>query len=125
MHVPTADEKQAGEPNILKICDFGISLALDERDSEDNLIKALMVERSGTAGYIAPEIKGSKELVSPAIDMWGFGVILYELSVAYKPTAIKPDRKNFYRYNTGPIPFNDRNWKHLSHKGKHVQDLIL
>ena len=47
-----------------------------------------MKERSGTAGYIAPEIKGSKELVSPAIDMWGFGVILYEMCVAYKPTAI-------------------------------------
>ena len=45
-----------------------------------------MKERSGSANYIAPEIKGSKEIVSPVIDMWGFGVILYEMCVAYKPT---------------------------------------
>ena len=48
--------------------------------------KTNMVERSGTTGYIAPEIKSQNTLVGPEIDMWAFGVILYELCVAYKPT---------------------------------------
>lgn len=45
-----------------------------------------MKERSGTAGYIAPEIQGKNILVGPEIDIWSFGVVLYELCVAYKPT---------------------------------------
>ena len=85
----TKEEKEAGEFGTVKICDFGISLALDEYDNNGNLSRALMKERSGSAGYIAPEIKGSNELVSPVIDMWGFGVILYEMCVAYKPTMVK------------------------------------
>ena len=75
-----------------------------------NLCKAIMKERSGTAGYIAPEIKGSNKLVGPEIDMWAFGVILYEMCVAYKPTQVKN-----YRYGNGPIPFRQRDWKKLSH----------
>ena len=45
-----------------------------------------MKERSGTAGYIAPEIKKDNLLVGPDIDMWAFGVMLYEFCTAYKPT---------------------------------------
>ena len=45
-----------------------------------------MKERSGTAGYIAPEIRGTNVLVGPEIDIWAFGIILYEMCVAYKPT---------------------------------------
>ena len=45
-----------------------------------------MKVRSGTAGYMAPELKGPKIHITSAIDMWAFGIILYELAVAYKPT---------------------------------------
>ena len=38
--------------------------------------------------------------VSTAIDIWSLGVIIYELSVAYKPTQYR----NF-KYGSGPIPF--------------------
>ena len=79
-----------------------------------------MKVRSGTGGYIAPEVHGSNILVGPEIDMWAYGVILYELCVAYKPTQVKS-----YTYGVGPIPFRDRDWKHLKNKGKDVQDLIL
>jgi len=77
--------------------------------------KALMKVRSGTAGYIAPEIKGNNKLVGPEIDMWAFGLILYEMCVAYKPTQVKN-----YRYGTGPIPFRPHDWKKLEHKGETV-----
>ena len=45
-----------------------------------------MKERSGTAGYIAPEIKANNKIVGPEIDIWSFGIVLYEMCVAYKPT---------------------------------------
>jgi serine/threonine protein kinase len=48
--------------------------------------KSLMVDRCGTSGYIAPEIKSKNTKISPGIDMWAFGVMLYEMCTAYKPT---------------------------------------
>lgn len=50
--------------------------------------KSLMVERCGTGGYIAPEIGSKNSLVGPEIDMWSFGVMLYEMCTAYKPTKL-------------------------------------
>jgi serine/threonine protein kinase len=90
------------EKPTVKICDFGISLTSDQNN------KATMKVRSGTAGYIAPEVTGKDILVGPEIDMWAFGVILYELCVAYKPIQVKN-----YRYGTGPIPIRARDWRHL------------
>jgi len=78
-----------------------------------------MKVRSGTAGYIAPEIKGKDIPVGPEIDMWSFGVMLYEMCTAYRPTVLKN-----YRYGSGPIPFRERDWRKLDHKGAIVQDLI-
>lgn len=49
---PTDEEKEIGELPIVKLCDFGLShLMKPEYDG-----KALMVEKCGTGGYIAPEI---------------------------------------------------------------------
>jgi len=49
-----------------------------------------MKERSGTAHYIAPEISpilGTLDhVVGPEIEMWAFGVLLYEMCVPYKPS---------------------------------------
>jgi len=55
--------------------------------------KAIMIEKCGTHGYIAPEIQGKNSLVGPEIDMWAYGVMLYEMCAAYKPTKVKN-----YRY---------------------------
>ena len=84
MQRPTAEEKQEGELPIVKVCDFGISQVIKPQEYGDR--KALMLDRSGTAGYIAPEIKTNNTLVTPEIDMWAFGVMLYEFCTAYKPT---------------------------------------
>ena len=43
--------------------------------------------------------------------MWGFGVMLYEFCVAYKPTKIKD-----FRYGSGPIPFREREWRKYDKK---------
>jgi serine/threonine protein kinase len=41
----------------------------------------------GTPGYQAPEIANGAS-VTPAIDMWSYGILLHELAVGYKPTSI-------------------------------------
>lgn len=78
-----------------------------------------MKERSGTGSYIAPEIQGKNIVVGPEIDIWSFGVVLYEMCVAYKPTQVRS-----YKYGSGPIPFRDRDWRRLEDKGAKVKDLI-
>lgn len=90
-------------------------------NEEGHFEKALMRELSGTKQYMAPELKSSNSLVGPEIDMWAFGIILYQMSVAYLPTQAK---KN-YSYSSGePIPIRARDWRHLTDKGGIVQDLI-
>ncbi len=37
--------------------------------------------------------------------MWAFGMCLYQMAVAYMPTAIKQ-----YKYGSGPIPFRKVDW---------------
>jgi serine/threonine protein kinase len=69
---------------MVKLCDFGLSHIMS---SEYNG-KALMTERCGTGGYIAPEIGSKNSIVGPEIDMWSFGVMLYEMCTAYKPTKL-------------------------------------
>jgi serine/threonine protein kinase len=98
---------------MVKICDFGLSHLM----SNEYNGKALMTERCGTGGYIAPEIQPKNTLVGPEIDMWAFGVMLYEMCTAYKPTKLCN-----YRYGSGPIPFRDRDWKKHN---KHIKDLIV
>jgi len=103
----------------VKLCDFGIAMMAQPKQFNGEK-KGTMKVRSGTSGYIAPEVKGQDIVVGPEIDMWAFGVILYELCVAYKPTQVKE-----YRYRDGPIPFRERDWKKLTNKGADVQDLIV
>lgn len=50
--------------------------------------KAMMTERCGTGGYIAPEVGSKNSIIGPEIDMWAFGVMLYEMCTAYKPTKL-------------------------------------
>jgi len=95
---------------ISKLIDFGLSSKMDGSGQA----KALM--KCGTLGYMAPELDKSM-IITPAIDMWAFGIVLYELATAYKPTAVRK-----YTYGSGPIPFAKRDWRNRS---KHLQDLIV
>ena len=64
---------------------------------------------------MAPEL-GKVAEVDSSIDMFSFGILLYELATAYKPTAVKN-----YRYGSGPIPFRNVDWRK---RNKTLQDLI-
>lgn len=80
--IPPDEREDEDNPQIVKLCDFGLAHLMEPEHKGFGLMK----ERCGTMGYIAPEVKQHNTLVSPAIDMWAFGVMLYEMHVAYKPT---------------------------------------
>ena len=81
---PDQDDEEQGELPIVKICDFGLSHVMKPEYHN----KALMVEKCGTMGYIAPEVHLKNTLIGPEIDMWAFGIMLYEMCTAYKPTKL-------------------------------------
>lgn len=91
------DDSECGDLPIVKLCDFGLSHIM----SAEYGGKALMVEKCGTSGYIAPEIGTKNTLVGPEIDLWSFGVMLYEMCTAYKPTKLLN-----YRYGKLQILYN-------------------
>jgi serine/threonine protein kinase len=72
--------------------------------------------RCGTFGYTAPEV-ANQVFVDQSIDIWSFGLCLYQMAVAYLPPAIKQ-----YRYGTGPIPFRRVDW--TSFNFEKLKDLI-
>ena len=63
----------------LLLCDFGLSQKIDS-----DLGGFHMKELTGTGGYFAPEC-GKDTVVTSAIDLWSFGICLYEMAVGYKP----------------------------------------
>ncbi len=74
---------------IPKIADFGLSklVSSDELDNSDFDLS----DGRGTPSYKAPEqIEGSR--VSFNLDLWAFGVILYEIMTGEKP--FRSDRRN-------------------------------
>ena len=48
--------------------------------------------------------------------MWAFGILLYEMCVAYKPTCVSR-----YRYGHGPIPYYRTDWNEHDNS---IKDLI-
>jgi len=108
MLVNTLDED--GSIPIIKLCDLGLARVLSEKNS-----KFLMETPVGSQSYMAPEIKANA-YVDSKIDMWALGVVLYKMSVAYKPTQITG-----YKYGQGPIPFRKFDWKKRSHE---LQDFV-
>ena len=102
------------EFDVAKLADFGLSrFRMPEYGG-----KALMAVKCGTMGYMAPEIAQKDSLVGPEIDMWSFGVMLYEMCVAYKPTKLNNytygNWCDLIRAGSGPIPFRKFDWKKLN-----------
>lgn len=64
---------------------------------------------------MAPEL-GLAETIDYSIDMWSFGIVLYEMAACYKPTAVKG-----YKFGAGPIPFPPSDFRKRS---KAMQNLI-
>ena len=85
----------------IKLCDFGLCNVL--QNGED---QTLMECKVGTSGYQAPEIANGA-IVTPAIDMWAFGVILHEWAVCYKPVHLS---------ESGEFSINQSHWRDVDAK---------
>ena len=96
-NILTQSSNRDDEFPILKICDFGVS----QRVGEGGKVPNGML---GTYGYMAPELglpeNGKPDHVDQSIDMWAFGIVMYELAASYKPTAFKG-----FKYGRSEIPF--------------------
>lgn len=90
----TWDSEDGDECEVIKLCDFGLSIECNENG------KALIPGPQGTFKYMAPEIDGNMILISKAVDIWAYGIVLYKLACAYFPTCVSR-----YCYGSGPIPF--------------------
>lgn len=64
------------DANVLKICDFGNSKFIKDLESCNSM--------AGTPGWMAPEVIRN-EKCSEKIDVWSFGVVLWELLFCQKP----------------------------------------
>ena len=99
---------EANEYPLVKICDFGLSRRVGDNGG-------ILIERKcGTDKYVPPEVRDNA-WITPAVDMWCFGLILHQLTVGFSPYALrwKPGEK---------IPFSDRYWK--KYKETALMDLI-
>ena len=72
------------ENNILKLCDFGWCVKLEEGQQRGTFC--------GTTEYMSPELVNHEEY-SKEIDIWSLGVLLYEMIHGYSP--FRPDKPNF------------------------------
>ncbi len=70
-----------GARPIVKVLDFGISKLIE--DGSDPLTRTSVV--MGSPRYMAPEQLISSEHVSPKIDIWALGIVLFELSTGRAP----------------------------------------
>ena len=72
------------ENNVLKLCDFGWCVKLEEGQQRDTFC--------GTTEYMSPELVNHEEY-SKEIDVWSLGILLYEMIHGYSP--FRPDKPNF------------------------------
>ena len=66
---------------------------------------------------MAPEITGKMITVTPVVDIWAFGIMLYALTCGYFPTAM-----DSYKKGKTPVQFWKRDWRGYSES---LQDFIL
>ncbi|MEM9193525.1 MAG: serine/threonine-protein kinase [Myxococcota bacterium] len=95
-----------GDRDFVKICDFGFAaLLLPSEPIDDG--KALTPERIivGTPAYAAPErLRGDQRKRDPRIDLYGVGVLLFEMLTGRRPFDAPTIRKLAERVRNEPAP---------------------
>ncbi|XP_023161940.1 lymphokine-activated killer T-cell-originated protein kinase [Drosophila hydei] len=79
-----------GEFEICKLCDFGVSLPLDE-NGEINFHKNPQLQYVGTQLWSPPEIMDEVEIIDSKADIFSFGLIIYETLALVPPHTLELD----------------------------------
>jgi tRNA A-37 threonylcarbamoyl transferase component Bud32 len=75
--------RRAGDPDFVKLLDFGIVKLLDDHDDAPELTRAGQVV--GTPTYMAPEQARGEKTVDGRADLYGVGAILYRMVTGQRP----------------------------------------
>jgi eukaryotic-like serine/threonine-protein kinase len=105
--------KKDGEPDFVKVLDFGIAKLVDggasasadiaKRNGAANPVLTRLGTILGTPEYMAPE-QALGEAISPAADLYGVGVMLYEMLTGKHPFD-PPDRMAMLSFHiVAPVP---------------------
>jgi len=105
-----SEPNDAGDITV-KICDFGLSVALGQEGTLD--------EKQGTWAYWAPEMFNSHGY-GKEVDMWSLGVILYILLSGRHPfdAAGRTDAQMRKCIQTGQLSFAHESWREVSGEAK-------
>ncbi len=86
-----------GINGVAKLTDFGLAFAVDRaRLTQPGMVK-------GKLAYVAPEILAGLE-PSPASDLYGMGVVLWEALAGQRLFAGSSDRETLVRVQKGEVP---------------------
>jgi serine/threonine-protein kinase len=98
---------------VAKLMDFGLAWALDAQIDPDDTF-------SGTLFYVAPE-QAMGEPVTPAADLYAFGVLLYELATGILPFTGNSTQILLQHIQDLPVPPRERN----EHVPSALNELIM
>ncbi|XP_032580272.1 lymphokine-activated killer T-cell-originated protein kinase [Drosophila sechellia] len=79
-----------GEFEICKLCDFGVSLPLDEQ-GEVNFPKNPGLRYVGTNLWCAPEVIDEVDVIDSKADIFSFGLVIYETLALVPPHTLELD----------------------------------
>lgn len=77
-----------GDFEICKLCDFGVSLPLNE-DNVINFKETPQLQYVGTDLWSAPEIINEDYIISPRTEIFSFGLVIYETLALVPPHTLK------------------------------------
>ncbi|MFW6162550.1 MAG: protein kinase domain-containing protein, partial [Planctomycetota bacterium] len=78
------------EDGPVKVADFGIVHMVEQQDQSETERRS----RLGTARYMAPEQRGTGEVIDPRADIYALGVTLHEMLTGSLPTGEPPSAHN-------------------------------
>lgn len=100
------------EPPLVKLLDFGVARVLDAAIAQQTNTGMVM----GTAWYMSPEQARGEREVGPRADIYGLGVVLYEMLAGTRPFHADNYNALLHRITTEDPPSLQARCPVLSHK---------
>ncbi len=97
--------QQEGQPTVVKVLDFGIAKAVAgdwDPETRERLTRTGLV--AGTAEYMAPEQATGSQDVTPALDVYSMGCILFQLASGEVPYLGASPMDIAIKHISQPIP---------------------